>query len=110
MEIVQTHWGPMERWRAVAMCIGEVSHVINDAARNDAATKRDAQRRADAAHALARHEHYQKLYARCDALEARCDRLLAREKEMRQARARADAAMREAEDRYTSPPDPANDD
>jgi hypothetical protein len=31
MEIIQTHWGPMERWRAVAMCIGEVSNAISRA-------------------------------------------------------------------------------
>jgi hypothetical protein len=114
MEIVQTHWGPMERWRAVAMCIGEVSYVINDAARNDTATKRAAaardaaQRRADAAHAQRRAQYYRDLYDRCDALEAFCDRLLARERERQEARRRADAALMEAEELYTSPP--ANDD
>jgi hypothetical protein len=28
MEIVQTHWGPMQRWRAAAMCIGEIGNVV----------------------------------------------------------------------------------
>jgi hypothetical protein len=32
MEVVQTKWGPMERWRAVALCIGEISRVVDDAA------------------------------------------------------------------------------
>jgi hypothetical protein len=43
MEIIQTEWGPMERWRAAAMCIGQISNIV---ARADSAK---AARRADAA-------------------------------------------------------------
>jgi hypothetical protein len=41
MEVIQTHWGPMERWRAVAMCIGEISNVVTRAekTRNDSVEK-----------------------------------------------------------------------
>jgi hypothetical protein len=105
MEIVHTRWGPMERWRAVALCIGEVSNVVNAAARNDELERKyaDAAERARAdAYAAKRRQYYDALYARCDAAEARCDALLAREQIKREARERADAAMREAEERFTS--------
>jgi hypothetical protein len=112
---VTTHWGVMPRWKARALCLGEIQAVINATARNDAATQRadaaraELKRRADAAHALRRAQYYRDLYERCDRLEAYADRLLAREKERQQARARADAALAAAEELYTFPP-PNDDD
>ena len=31
METVETRWGPMERWRATALCVGEISNLITRA-------------------------------------------------------------------------------
>jgi hypothetical protein len=127
MEVVQTKWGPMERWRAVAMCIGEISAVVNDAAveaKKDASftgggfgkspaptyeskpppLAADAHARiADAVAAYKRRQYYRDLYDMCDRLEARADALLAKEK----AKAAAHAALMAAEAAFTSTdPDP----
>jgi hypothetical protein len=101
LEDVQTAWGLMPKWKARALALGEIQAVVNAAARNDALERKAAdaaaQRKA-AAHALERHEHYQRLYARLDAAEARCDALLEREK----AKQAAHAALMAAEALYTA--------
>jgi hypothetical protein len=121
MEVVQTKWGPMERWRAVALCIGEISAVVNDAAEQ---AKQDASFTgggfgkspaptyeskppplaadstayiADAIAKMKRRQYYRDMYARLDAAEARCEALLAKEK----AKAAAHAALMAAEAAFT---------
>jgi hypothetical protein len=130
MEIVQTHWGPMERWRAVAMCIGEISNVISRADANPGASSLDEEEKApelfaddaaaaravmaaalDAAHLAARREaildRYRRKMARLDALEAKVDAEIA----ARDALARAEADPKgEASKLEPLPPKPPFDD
>jgi hypothetical protein len=109
MEIIQTEWGPMERWRAAAMCIGQIANIV---ARADSA--KAAQLRADAEDKpppLAADEaaapkpsidaeHLASIDAAIEALTARVDRL--------EAARRAEAALEALEDAIeaANPPEP----
>jgi hypothetical protein len=95
MEIVQTHWGPMERWRAVAMCIGEVSNAISRVDNVGAehplhdenkppplAADSDGNNFRAALDAIRREvilDHYRRDMARLDVLEAKVDEWQKRE-------------------------------
>jgi hypothetical protein len=92
----------IEQWKLDALLRGAFNRTMAEMITCDEAQQARAdaaERKRAAAHAAARHGHYQRLYARCDAAEDRCDRLLAREKERQEARARVDAALRDAEEK-----------
>jgi hypothetical protein len=107
MEIIQTEWGPMERWRAAALCIGQISNIVAradsakaarqraDAAQPDTAPSEDKPPPADAVETAAPQpsidaEHLATVEATVDALTARVDRM--------EAARRAEAALEALED------------
>jgi len=118
-DVVHPELGPCKAWQAL---IWEgVKHKKLLEARADSATRTplkdearppplaaDTAKIADAVAAAKRRKHYQAMLDKCDELESRCDALLAKDIAKKAARRWADAAMAEAEERYTSPPSEAD--
>ena len=108
MEVVQTKWGPMERWRAVALCIGEISRVVDDAAAAKQPLTDEDKPPPLAADTIAdaeRRQYHADLYKRCDTFERRVDILAAKDK----AKKAAHAALLAAEAAFTAQEDDCDD-